>query len=63
MKYGLIVAVIAIFAAGLMAGGIASTLYTAGEVAHWKRAYETELEIRSNLDELLKEFRSVCAER
>ncbi len=33
------------------------------EARQWKHAYEAELEIRSNLDELLKEFRSVCAER
>jgi hypothetical protein len=57
MKYGLICAVIALFAVGMVAEGYRK------DAENWKRAYETELEIRSNLDELLKEFRSVCAER
>lgn len=57
MKYGLICAVIALFAVGMVAEGYRK------DAESWKRAYETELEIRSNLDELLKEFRSVCAER
>jgi hypothetical protein len=44
-------------------GILLSSFYWSGETARWKHAYEAELEIRSNLDELLKEFRSVCAER
>lgn len=55
--------VVVLILAVLSVCGIVSTVYTAREAAQWKHAYESELEIRSNLDELLKEFRSVCAER
>lgn len=57
MKYALVCAVLAFFAMAMVANGYRQ------DALHFQRAYETELEIRSNLDELLKEFRSVCAER
>jgi hypothetical protein len=57
MKYALVCAVLAFFAMAMVANGYRQ------DALHFQHAYETELEIRSNLDELLKEFRSVCAER
>ena len=57
MKYALVCAVLAFFAMAMVANGYRQ------DALHFQRAYETELEIRSNLDEMLKEFRSVCAER
>jgi hypothetical protein len=57
MKYALVCLILAVFAVGMIANAARD------EAKHWKQSYETELEIRSNLDELLKEFRSVCAER
>jgi hypothetical protein len=57
MKYALVCALLALFGVAMVANGYRQ------DALHFQRAYETELEIRSNLDELLKEFRSVCAER
>jgi hypothetical protein len=57
MKYALVCALLALFGVAMVANGYRQ------DAAQWQHAYEAELEIRSNLDELLKEFRSVCAER
>lgn len=57
MKYALVCALLALFAMTMVANGYRN------DAKRWQRDYEAEVEIRSSLDEIMKEFRTACAER
>ena len=57
MKYTLFCAIAALFVMTMVANGYRN------DAKRWQRYYEAEVEIRSSLDEIMKEFRTACAER